>query len=99
MFTQAPSAPLPQTSGTSAVHAHMFMRQTKPVPMQSSVLVQAMPEPPPVVAPDDPPVAVEPAAAPPVPAEELPALAEPPLGGAGVLVPAPSSVDEQARGK
>jgi hypothetical protein len=98
LFTQAASAPEPHTSGMSVVQTQLFMRQTKPVPMQSGVAVQAMPEPPPALAPDDPPVAVAPDA-PALPAEELPALEEPPLGGAGVLVPAPSSVDEQARGK
>src|SRR6188768_3984053 len=78
LLTHAPSAPVPQMSGTSVVQAHMPILQTKPVPMQSGVLVQAMPEPPPVVVPAaEPPVAVpavgaEPPAA--LPPAEVPAL-------------------------
>jgi hypothetical protein len=66
--------------------------------MQSGVLVQAMPEPPPVVVPAaEPPVAVPAVGA--EPPAALPPAEVPALGGAGVSVPAPSLVDEQARGK
>jgi hypothetical protein len=67
--------------------------------------VQAMPllagpPPLPLALPPVPPM-LEPAvlADPPEPPEALPPEALPPLGGAGVLVPVPSSVDEQASGK
>jgi hypothetical protein len=98
--TQAAVAPVPQMSGVSDPQAHILSLQAKPVPGQSVALVQAIPVPPPVPVPLMPPepLAVPPVAMPPeplvVPPEELP-----PLGGGGVVLLPPLSVDEQAKGK
>jgi hypothetical protein len=106
LFTHAASAPVPQISGLSTEQLQTIALQKKPFAGHSAVVMQAMPllaGPPPLAPPPVPPM-LEPATVadppePPDPPEALPPEALPALGGGGVLVPPPSSVDEHASGK